>query len=152
MPDIASAEERRANAKSHVAACLERARSFHDLLNVPATPPAGTTIHLFAGDVIPTIETVTSNLKERTMEVRTESPGDRTVTRNSALADQRTKESWSPALQSPIRFSGVRFLPEDHFGLTRSAEFTDNALYLLLEDPTKSSPIKALSPVTASQE
>lgn len=28
----------------------------------------------------------------------------------------------------------------DHFGLTRDAEFADNALYLLLEDPTKSSP------------
>ena len=34
----------------------------------------------------------------------------------------------------------VRFLFDDHFGLTRDAEFTDNALYLLLEDPTKNSP------------
>jgi hypothetical protein len=33
---------------------------------------------------------------------------------------------------------------DDHFGLTRDAEFTDNALYLLLEDPTKSSPSRVV--------
>jgi len=38
----------------------------------------------------------------------------------------------------------IWFLFDDHFGLTRDAEFTDNALYLLLEDPTKSSPSRLM--------
>ena len=145
LPDINSADQRRAIAKSHVARCLERASNFHQALNFPADPPAGTTLHLFAGDAISTIDTLTSDLAQRTLLPRTELPGDRTVTRKSALADQRTKQSWTPVLQSPIKFHDVRFLFDDHFGLTRDAEFTDNALYLLLEDPTKSSPTKALS-------
>jgi pimeloyl-ACP methyl ester carboxylesterase len=140
LPEIATAQERRAIAKAHVAECLARAKRFHQLLNVPAVPPAGTTFHLFAGDAIPTASTLNSHLEKRTLTVRTEAPGDRTVTRRSTLADQRTADRWLPHVQSPVQFRDVRFLFDDHFGLTRDAEFTDNALYLLLEDPTKSSP------------
>ena len=139
LPDVESASQRRQYAKAHVKECLERAVGFHKALNVPGEPN-GTTIHLFAGDAISTVDTLSSNLEKRTLTPRTEAPGDRTVTRKSALADQRYSEAWAPALQSPIKFSGVRFLFEDHFGLTRDAEFTDNALFLLLEDPTKLSP------------
>ena len=140
MPEVASAQERRAAAKAHVAMCLARAKQFHQLLNIPSQPPAGTTIHLFAGDAIPTVETLNSNLENRTLTTRTEAPGDHTVTRKSTLADRRIASDWQPSLKSPIQFHDVRFLFDDHFGLTRDAEFTDNALFLLLEDPTKSSP------------
>ena len=37
------------------------------LLNVPAVPLAGTTIHLFAGDAMPTVDTLNSNLEKRTL-------------------------------------------------------------------------------------
>ena len=137
-------QERRAAAKAHVAECLARAKRFHQLLNVPAVPPAGTTLHLFAGDAIPTVETLNSNLENRTLTPRTNAPGDRTVTRKSTLADQRSSNNWQPSIQSPIQYHDVRFLFDDHFGLTRDAEFTDNALYLLLEDPTKSSPSRLM--------
>ena len=142
MPEIDTSEERRAIARAHVAECLARARRFHDLLNIPAVPPEGTTFHLFAGDAIPTVETLSSNLENRTLTARTEAPGDRTVTRKSTLADQRVAGEWGPIVQSPVQYRDVRFLFDDHFGLTRDAEFTDNALYLLLEDPTKSSPTR----------
>ncbi len=144
LPNISSPQQRRAIAKAHVHACLARASAFHRSLNVPANPPPGTTIHLFAGDAIPTMESISSNLESRTLSSRTESPGDSTVTRKSAMADQRTARNWVPTLQSPIRFSDIRFLFDDHFGLTSNTEFTDNALYLLLEDPSKSSPARAL--------
>ncbi len=140
LPEVATPKERRAMAKAHVAECLARAKRFHDLLNVPAAPPSGTTFHLFAGDAIPTVETLNSNLENRTLTTRTEAPGDRTVTRKSTLADQRVAGEWAPTVQSPVQYRDVRFMFDDHFGLTRDAEFTDNALYLLLEDPTKSSP------------
>lgn len=72
LPDVESAEERRAIAKAHVGQCLYRAYTFHQSLNIPAEPPEGTSIHLFAGDAIPTAATLSSNLKERTLETRTE--------------------------------------------------------------------------------
>lgn len=144
LPGVSDASQRREIAKAHVEECLIRASNLHTLLNVPAKPPAGTTIHMFGGDAIPTIETLNSDLEQRTLTTRTESPGDRTVTRKSVLADRRTDQDWSPALQTPICFDDVRFLFEDHFGLTRDADFTDNTLFLLLEDPTKSSPTRAI--------
>lgn len=67
------------------------------------------------------------------------------------LIPGHTKQSWSPALQTPIQFRDVRFLFDDHFGLTRDAEFTDNALYLLLEDPTKNSPTQVVPIGQSSQ-
>ena len=144
LPEVSSPQDRRSAAKAHVAECLTRAKRFHQLLNVPAVPPVGTTLHLFAGDAIPTVETLNSNLENRTLTPRTNAPGDRTVTRKSTLADQRIADNWQPSLQSPIQYRDVRFLFDDHFGLTRDAEFTDNALYLLLEDPTKSSPSRLM--------
>jgi len=144
LPNVSEPSQRRAIAKAHVEECLTRASNFHALLNVPAKPPAGTTIHLFGGDAIPTIETLSSDLEQRTLTARTESPGDKTVTRKSVLADRRTEQDWSPTLKTPIFFDDVRFLFEDHFGLTRDADFTDNTLFLLLEDPTKSSPTRVI--------
>lgn len=152
MPDVSSAQERHAIAKAHVSECLRRAASFHAALNFSAAPPASTTFHLFCGDAMPTVDTLTSDLKNRTLLPRSKSPGDLTVTRKSTMADQRTSASWCPTLQSPIQFKDVRFLFDDHFGLTRDAEFTDNALYLLLEDPTKNSPSRVLQPVGAASD
>ena len=54
LPDVESAEKRREFAKSHVQTCLERAYIFQQALNYKASPPEGTTLHLFAGDAIPT--------------------------------------------------------------------------------------------------
>ena len=131
--------------------CRERAYSLHEALNYPATPPEGTSFHLFAGDAIPTVETLTSNLAERTIVSRSEAPGDRTVTRKSTLADRRTSENFGPSLETPIKFDDVRFLFGDHFELTRDAGFTDNALFLLLEDPSKSSPARAVNSETREE-
>ena len=147
LPEVSSAEERRQIAKDHVQECLKRAITFKDAINIPAAPPEGTTLHLFAGDAIPTVDTLNSNLKDRTLGPRSKSPGDRTITRTSAMGDKRTAENWYPVLQSPISFNDVRFLFDDHFGLTRDTEFTDNALYLLLEDPTKTSPARLVAPL-----
>ena len=63
------------------------------------------------------------------------------------MGDKRTSENWYPALKSPVVFQDIRFLIGDHFGITRDAAFTDNALYLLLEDPTKSSPSRVVTPL-----
>ena len=147
LPDVSSAQERRRIAKAHVRECLKRAVGFQKALDIPAAPPEGTSLHLFAGDAIATVETLHSNLEQRTLSPRTKAPGDKTITRRSALGDQRTTDDWQPAVQSPVTFDDVCFLFDDHFGLTRDTKFADNALYLLLEDPTKSSPAKLVDQV-----
>ena len=57
--------------------------------------------------------------------------------RSSALLDERLDGDWQPTLRSPIPWSDVLFLFEDHLGLTRDPTFTDNLLYWLLEDPRR---------------
>ena len=62
-------------------------------------------------------------------------PGDGTVLRSSALMDERVGRSWKPQLVSPIHWTQVFFLFQDHLGLTQDPALTDNMPYLLLEDP-----------------
>ncbi|TFG77481.1 MAG: hypothetical protein E4H21_03260, partial [Thermodesulfobacteriales bacterium] len=62
-------------------------------------------------------------------------PGDGTVTRSSALMDERAGGIWTPHLKSPVNWSNVMFLFTDHLGLTKDPAFSDNVLYLLLEQP-----------------
>ncbi len=49
--------------------------------------------------------------------------------------DERVGRSWSPKLRTPIDWSQVSFLFSDHLGMTHDPGFTDNLLYLLLEQP-----------------
>jgi hypothetical protein len=61
-------------------------------------------------------------------------PGDGAVTRSSALLDHRTASTWTPRIQSPLRFRSVLFTEQDHLGLTRTDLFSDNLLFWLLEE------------------
>ncbi|MEQ8845522.1 MAG: hypothetical protein RIB58_11775 [Phycisphaerales bacterium] len=134
LPDIDDADERRAIALDHLAKCLARAEQVHRALDVPATPPPGVELSIFIGDArhTPAVLAVREDGRLRVAERR---PGDDTVTRDSALADERQGRGYSAGLDSPIGWSRVQFISEDHLGLTRSPDFVNNALYLLLEDP-----------------
>lgn len=132
LPEV-PAEKRLAIARQHVSDCLQKARLFQAALDVDARPPDGVEIHLFAGDAIPTPSRVTSDSSTGKIEVTEAAPGDRTVTRQSAVADERNFSTWTPHLRSPVHFETIRFLFSDHFGLTRDPAFVDNALFLLLE-------------------
>jgi len=135
LPEVQSAQKRRAIALDHLAKCLERARRFMAALDLPAEPPPGTELHLLAGDSKPTDQTLSVN--RETGEVRGESrgPGDGVVLRSSALMDERRPEAWTRRLISPIHWSSVTFLSASHLGLTKDPAFTNNVLYLLLENP-----------------
>lgn len=134
LPDVGGAEDRRRIAFDHLSKCLSRADQFFRALDVPASPPAGTGIYLFAGDADETHAVLRADEQGRIKLDRSE-PGDGTVTRASALMDERVGQPWSAGLRSPIDFKRVQFLNEDHLGLTRSPGFTDNLLYYMLEDP-----------------
>lgn len=138
LPEAADADERRDIALDHLAKCLRRAKRFNALMDRRAAPPSGTTLFLLAGDAIDTPSRLAiSKSDHHTYPVGT-APGDGTVTRASALLDERVGRSdaeWRPRLDSPIAWKQVTFLFRDHLGLTTDPMFTDNVLFTLLESP-----------------
>ena len=136
LPDVPDQNDRHRIAFDHLTKCLNRARSFHQALDIPAKPPTGTSIHLIAGDAHPT--TTQFRVDNRgSLTVTAWQPGDGRVSRPSALMDERfsTGVKWTPRLVSPVAWSNVNFLFADHLGLTSDPGFTDNILFLLLESP-----------------
>ena len=139
MPGVADPAERRRVALDHLRKSLRRAAGFHAALDRPAAPPAGTELFLIAGDAggtLDVLEVVPSSGGK--LRRHADAPGDGTVTRASALLDERPpadRPGWSPRLRSPLSFAGVTFLHTDHLGLTRDPAFSDNVLWLLLERP-----------------
>jgi len=135
LPDAANQTERQRIAKDHMAKSLNRARHFFQALDSPATPPDGPRLKLVAGDAVATDAVVEVNAENGELNVIKQLPGDGSVTRGSALMDERVGGEWAPTLQSPIDWSAVTFLFTDHLGLTKDPVFTDNVLYYLLEQP-----------------
>jgi hypothetical protein len=133
LPDVADPAERRRLALHRLRTSLERARQFAAALDVPASPPPGTTIHVFAGDSVLTADRLDVDRRSGALEVERFAPGDGTVTRASALMDERQDGEWSAELRSPVDWASVTFLFDDHLGLTRQPELSDNLLHLLLE-------------------
>jgi pimeloyl-ACP methyl ester carboxylesterase len=132
LPEL-SPEERRATAIEHLRKCLAAAEQFHRAIDRPARLPDGVELLLFAGDAVAT----SRGLDIGTDRIRTRdtAAGDGTVLRSSALMDERLDGDWQPRLRTPVDWTGVNFLFQDHLGITRSPEFSDKVLYLLLEAP-----------------
>ena len=135
LPDVEDPAERRAIALDHLEKALRKADQFQRALDVPARPPEGTTLHLFAGDAKPTSATASVDAASGEAEVASDDYGDGIVLRTSALMDERVGQEWSPGLVSPIHWRTTTFLFTDHLGLTRDPVFTDNLLFMLLEQP-----------------
>jgi hypothetical protein len=133
LPDVPSPRERRRIAIDHLRKGLARAGRIHAALDQKSSPPPGTTIHLAAGDATMTPATATIRNSSTKLSPRALRPGDGTVTRSSALMDERETGEWSRRVQSPIHWASVLFLPGDHLGMTSDPTFTDNVLYTLLE-------------------
>lgn len=134
LPEVADPAERRRIAGEYLAASLRRARQFQAALDFPATPPEGTSLHLVAGDSVPTPSRLEAS-PGGMVEIVAEGPGDGRVLRSSALLDERVGREWHPGVDSPIAWHQVTFLFEDHLGMTQSPIFADNVLYVLLESP-----------------
>lgn len=135
MPGIKDQPYRKSVALAYQRKCLERAKSFQQALDTPADPPPGTSIHLFAGDAIGTPAVMIWDRGTGKLKYHHYTPGDGVVTRASALMDERLDGDWEPMLRSPVDYASTTFLFTDHLGLTRDPAFSDNVLYLLLEDP-----------------
>lgn len=134
LPDVSDAAARAAIAEEHVAKSLQRAREVQEALDRPARVPPSLSLHLLAGDAVPTLAkyrvAADGRLQRDAMQ-----PGDGLVTRASALLDERQGAHWQPRLNSPLDWKGVVFLQGDHLGLMDTPAFVDNLLYTLLEKP-----------------
>jgi len=135
LPDVSDPEKRREIAIDHLRKSIKRGKQFQDAIDQPSEPPGGLKLYLLAGDAIPTGSAVTLTSTKEHFEVTDYEPGDGTVARYSALMDEREGGYWMPHLVSPIKWSSVMFLFSDHLGLTKDPAFSDNVLYLLLEQP-----------------
>ncbi len=135
LPDVSDPNERREIAIDHLRKSLKRGKQFQEAIDQPANPPENLKLYLLAGDAIPTGSAVTVDSSKEHYKITDYEPGDGTVTRSSALMDERAGGIWTPYLKSPVNWSNVMFLFTDHLGLTKDPAFSDNVLYLLLEQP-----------------
>ena len=140
IPDAEDDAARRRIARDHLAKSLRAARAFHEAIDRPAAPPAGLRLHLFTGDAEPTASILRSDARSGRLRTALKAPGDGTVTRRSALMDERVGTTYAPFLRSPIAWDRAFFLPKDHLGLTRDPSFTNNLLFILLERPSAVGP------------
>jgi len=139
LPDVADPAVRRRIAIDHQRKSLLRARQLAQALDQPAPLPKELSLHLFAGDAIPTDAVLAVDSEDGSLQVHQTEPGDGTVTRSSALMDERSEENWSRELISPIDWTNVTFLFTGHRGMTSDPAFIDNILFFLLEKPTEKS-------------
>ncbi|MCI0399743.1 MAG: hypothetical protein L0Z68_00325 [Gammaproteobacteria bacterium] len=135
LPDIGDREARLQIALDHQRKSLQRAKSFAAALDQPAIPPKGLFLNLIAGDAVDTLDVIKVNTENGRLYTYKTGPGDGKVLRSSALMDERVGGKITGRLITPIHWANVLFLFSDHLGLTKDPVFTDNILYMLLEQP-----------------
>jgi len=135
LPEVKDKETRIKIALNHQRKSLMRAKAFAQALDMPAVTPPGLSINLIAGDAVDTTDIIKINTETGELETYKKGPGDGKVLRSSALMDERVGSSIKGRLITPIHWANVLFLFSDHLGLTTDPVFTDNILYMLLEQP-----------------
>ncbi|MEL7453340.1 MAG: hypothetical protein AAGJ50_08235, partial [Pseudomonadota bacterium] len=135
LPEAPDDTSRRRHAEAFQTAALKQAQTFQAALDIPSAPPKGTNIYLVAGDSEETPFTIEVSRETGAVRFKDFTQGDGRVPRSSALMDERVGSTWKPELVSPVTWSSVTFLPSSHIGLTSDPVFTNNVLYMLLEDP-----------------
>jgi pimeloyl-ACP methyl ester carboxylesterase len=135
LPESSSREERYAIAYDHLSKTLRRTDQLFKAIDQPADPPADLNLILVAGDAIDTPDMLEVDPETGKVKISGMAPGDDTVTRKSALMDERMGTGYVPRLRSPLHFDTVQFLTSSHIGLTKDPAFTDFLLFTLLEKP-----------------
>ncbi len=129
LPDVPDASERRDLALAYLRSMLRRAGQFQRALDRPAEPPPGTELFLIAGDAEPTPSVLAVDIESGEIEVIAHAPGDGSVTRASAVMDERA--GGTPA----IAWRETVFTDRKHTRLSGGRVFADRVAYWLLELP-----------------
>lgn len=135
LPEQESRAARLEAARAHLWKALTRARQFHSAMDSPTQLPEGVELSIFIGDALGTFSQAEIDMNSGALKLTKKVGGDGTVTRSSALLDERQGVEWTPKLRTPIDWSHVTFLFTDHLGLTSDPAFVDNILFSLLEYP-----------------
>ncbi|WP_239031916.1 lipase/acyltransferase domain-containing protein [Paroceanicella profunda] len=134
LPDEPDPEVRRRRALAFLAEALGRAKQFQAALDRPidALPP-GLDIHMVVGGGYTTPAGARVDRETGELTVDTFEEGDGLVLRASSLLDERQGKPYTYGLDTPLKFTSVLFLPEEHVALTQSAVLGDNLLFWLIE-------------------
>ncbi|MEM9047305.1 MAG: hypothetical protein AAGC92_01180 [Pseudomonadota bacterium] len=134
MPDVPEPAERQRRALAFQAEALMRAKQLHAALDQPVEAlPEGINLYLVIGGSQPTPATAEVDPATGALRVTGFEEGDGVVLRASSLLDERQGAPYRFGLRTPLKWSSVLFLPEEHVALTQSAVFGDNLLFWLIE-------------------
>lgn len=137
LPELATAEERRAVALDHLSKCLKRAHQFIRAMQVYSTPPEDVALFLFQGDAILTSRQAEVDRKTGAIQVTKQEPGDGKILVTSTLNDLRSGQKlWVPYLVCPIKWTAVYRINAAHMGITSNPVFANNMTFSLVILPT----------------
>lgn len=145
FPEEPAAQEREKRMGEFMDAAFARARQFFAAMDQHADRPCPAELTLFAADVQPTPARVLVDEKEGKVVLRFEdtkslalkAPGDGSVTRASAVADERFFGGGTGFVSSPIPWNRKVFLTDMHRTLLGNPTFQNNLLHILLETPAR---------------
>ena len=145
FPGEASPAMRRKRLSEFMDAAFERARQFFAAMDQHTEIPCPTELTLFAADVQPTLSRVAVIPRGDREILRFENfdgltlkaPGDGSVTRASAVADERLLGGGSGFVTSPIPWNRQIFLTDMHMTFLGNPTFQNNLLHILLEVPPR---------------
>lgn len=142
LPEEASTEARRRRVATFMTAAFERAKRFTAALDRPPPSDPPTSVYLFAGDADPTLHR--GRLRRDRGRLRLDfdgpalnAPGDGSVTRFSALGDERLGAERTGWLRSPIPWTATFFIGDRHVSFLKNPTLQNNLLHLLLERPPR---------------
>jgi hypothetical protein len=145
FPGEASPAVRRTRMTEFMEAAFARARQFFTVMDQHADTPCPAEMILFAADVQPTLARVAVIPKgdrrilrfENVAGMSLKAPGDGSVTRASAVADERLLGTGTGFVTSPIPWSQQVFLTDMHMTFLGNPTFQNNLLHVLLEVPPR---------------
>jgi pimeloyl-ACP methyl ester carboxylesterase len=143
FPSARDSAERQDRLESFMEAAFTRARRLAKALDKHPESDPPVPMILFAADAEPTLARAVVaekngevRLKFGVKNPRLKSPGDGSVTRASALADERLAGGAGNRFSSPIRWTQTIFLTDKHRTLLGNPTFQNNLLRILLETDT----------------
>ncbi len=145
LPGEPSAQERETKIRDFMEAAFARARQFFVAMDQHTDEPCPTELTLFAADVQPTPARALVTEKDgklvlrfdNTKNLTLKAPGDSSVTRASAVADERLLGGATGFVSSPIPWNRKVFLTDMHRTLLGNPTFQNNLLHILLETPVR---------------
>ena len=143
FPGEPTPEGRRQRMLEFMSAALTRGRQFYEVMDRRPETACPTELTLFAADVQPTLAKAmlvekggkTTLRYDNTKTLRLKAPGDRSVTRASAVADERLLGTATGFVTSPIPWNRKVFLTDMHRTFLGNPTFQNNLLHILLETP-----------------